>query len=257
MTATVKFFDTNRINSASTFNFASADEARADILYDNDSSNRLFSNGSNDATPEVWEITFSSVYDLDALAVFNHNVKSGNAQYWTGTGWADFTPTVNWYNNTDKNSYFEFNRVQTQAIRLTMNTTQIANRDKYVGQLRALTKLGDISRNPTKIKPELSEKNYNYKTSDGGSVYGLNGIKYKATVSFQNSPAADQDFLRELKIRNKPFYFYPCGGTAQADMCFHLDDMYLVNFTSVLKPKLPQDSLFGIGISTDTVFEEV
>jgi hypothetical protein len=257
MVAKVKFFDTNRINSQSIFDFTSADIARADILYDNDNSNRLFSNGSNDSTPEVWTIEFSSVYNLDAIAVFNHNVKSGNAQYWNGAGWVNFSPAVSWGNNTAANSYFSFARAATKKIRVTMNTTQTANAEKYVGQLRALTSLGELQKNPTEVTPKLTPKDFDYTTANGGSVYGIAGIKYQATVKFNNAPEADQTFLIGLKIRNKPFYFYPCGGEGQTDITFRLDDMYLVNFTGAVSPKLAGKNLFGIGIDTSITLKEV
>ncbi|MDR1453888.1 MAG: hypothetical protein LBJ25_07960 [Candidatus Margulisbacteria bacterium] len=257
MAANVKFFDTNRINSQSGFDFTSADAARAYILYDNDNSNRLFSNGSNDSTPEVWTIEFSGAYDLDALAAFNHNIKSGNIQYWSGAAWANFSPAAAWTNSTDKNSYFEFTRVSTKQIRLTMNTTQIPNQDKYVGQLRALTSLGNLIKNPVEVTPKLQPKDFDYTTATGGSVYGIAGIKYQATVKFQNAPEADQTFLVELKTRNKQFYFYPCGGSGQTDVTFRVDDMYLVNFTGAVSPKLAGKNLFGIGIDTSITLKEV
>jgi hypothetical protein len=257
MVAKVKFYNTNYINSQSVFNFTSADAARADILYDNDNANRLFSNGSNDSTAEVWTIEFSSIYDLDAIAVFNHNIKSGNVQYWNGAAWVDFSPIVKWDNNNRQNNYFEFARVATKQIRLTMNTTQTANAEKYVGQLRALVSLGELQKNPTEVTPKLTPKDFDYTTANGGSVYGIAGIKYQATVKFANTPEADQTFLINLKLRNKPFYFYPCGGEGQTDITFRIDDMYLVNFTGAVSPKLAGKNLFGVGVDTSITLKEV
>ena len=257
MVAKVKFFDTNRINSQCTFDFTSAEVSRADIIFDNDNSNRLFSNGSNDSTPEVWEIGFSSAYDITAVAVFNHNIKSGNIQYFDGADWQDFAPRIVWSGNDQPNNYFEFTRVLTRKIRVTMETTQTPDAEKYVGQLRALNSLGDLEKNPTEVTPKLNPKDFDYTTANGGSVYGIAGIKYQATVKFNNTPEADQTFLVNLKIRNKPFYFYPCGGTGQTDLTFRLDDMYLVNFTGAVAPKLAGKNLFGIGIDTSITLKEV
>lgn len=250
--ANVSFYSKNRIDDDSTLTATSANTALFANLYDNDDNTNLISLGSDDLTPEAWEIEFSGQRTIDSIHISNHNIKSGKIEYWDGAAWDDVSPTISWSANTATSNIFSFTKVSTTKIRLTMDTTIVADAEKSVGELRALDLIGTVERNPSKSDPRWKEKARKMTTDDNSSIYVFFGSKFNTKMKFENATDADLALFRSLKDLGTPFYVYLNGGdTTQTQEGFRIQDMYLVNYTNEFRYKLQKGHLTGVGVKID------
>lgn len=252
----VKFYKRNKINENTTVLFTSASSGNKDRLYDNDFTSKLVSVGSDDLTPEVWDFSFSSAVNVDAIFVGSHNIKSGGIQYWNGSAFTAFSTPITYSANTDVNSFHSFTQVSTTKIRVTMNTTQTADAEKQVGELRFLELIGTVQKNPVQIKQNFNDNSRTITTSSGGTVFVRFGSKYQAKYTFEACSDTDLALFLTLKDLKDVFFVYPCGGTAQTEYGFRVQDMFLVNYVNDYNPDLVGD-LFDVGMNLTLDLREV
>lgn len=254
----VKFYSENYINANSTFSFTSAESSLATRLYDNTRTPTLISQTSDDSTPEVFEITFDDIRAIDTIFIDNHNIKSGAIKYWDGATYQDFSTPIAWTNNAATTNIFSFTLVSTNKIQLTMNTAIVANAQKYVGELRAMTLLCELTDNPSSV-PELAfyKKQVLNETATGGNVQTIFGKKFKCTLGFDNANNTDITLLETLSDRASSFYIHLCGSViTYTERGFRLQDMYYVNMTNDFKPQL-RSNILGIGNNIELDFWEI
>mgnify|MGYP006268871513 CR=1 FL=1 len=253
----LKFFYGNLIDNKASFAFTSASTDLSSYLYDNDKRTKLQSVGSNDATPEVWTITFAASTTFDSLHISNHNIKSGTLKYWNGSTYVDFSTPISWSGNAAVANYYHFNSVSTTKIQLTMNTTMVVNAEKYVGQIATMVLMGEVVNNPSQFDPDFPEDAIVHSTAKGGIVYVLNGYKFYASITFQASDA-DMTLLRTVKDQWLPFFIYPCGGsTSYAQEGMRVQDIYLGCWVNSFKPSLPKNRIVGAYTEIVMEFREV
>ncbi len=252
-----KFYTENYINNRCTFSFTSATNSLSNRLYDNSRDLKLISLGSNDTTDEVWTITFPYQVDIDTIFIDNHNIKSGNLQYWNGSAFVDFSTPISWSGNIATTNIFSFTSVGISIIKLTMSTTQAANAQKYVGELRCMALIGEMQENPSSITDlTFYKKQVLKETSNGGNCQTIFGKKFKMTALFDHANPTDITLLETLNDRLNSFYLHPCGGiTTYTEPGFRLQDMYFVNFVNDFKPLIRGDVL-GIGSQIEVSFWE-
>ena len=247
ITGNVKFLDENRIDNNATFAFTSAATALSIYLYDNNRDKQLVSSGSNDATDEVFQIDFAVDKTFDRIFVDNHNIKAGKVEYWNGAAWVDFSSVIAWSANTDTSNYYEFDSVTTGKVKLTMNTTQVVDAEKVVGQFRCFTELGTVVVNPSSMQPIFAESSVLHNMEGAGSLYVRFGERYETVMNFMDSADVDMTLFRALKNRGLPFYTYPSGGlTTRTQEGFRTQDMYYVNYINNYSPTV-KANIFGIG----------
>jgi hypothetical protein len=256
-----KFFSQNKIDVNSTFAFTSASTTLSQYLYDNNYNFRLTSIGSNDATPEVYTITFGSVKTGNRIFIGYHNFKNFTIQYSINSGgtYNDFSTPISETTNTANYNYYEFDSVSAITnLKITANTTQTTNAEKILGQFRLMDQLGEVSANPYSIDPTYNENSFSHRKSDGGNVYVQFGRKMSMTISFDDATSADVDIFRALKDRFAPFYVFPNGGdSSRTQEPFRVQDMFLVNYTNPYRPGLRGDFLYDAGTEIELVLEEV
>lgn len=247
----VKYFDTNNIDIDTTWTLTSANSALVNYVYDNQTNTRLISSGSNDATTEVWVATFAGSVTFDRIFINDHNIKAGDLKYSDDNQatWTDFSSAIAWSGNTVSSNYYEFTEVSgVTDIRLTMNTTQTANVEKYVNELRCFSELGEVATNPAQVDPEFDEDSRLHRLSGGGNVYVFFGEKLSVNLLFTDAGTSDMTLFRTIKNRGKPFYVYLGGGdTTILQEPFRISDMYLVNYVNKFAPKPKQGFLLGAG----------
>lgn len=261
----MKFFDTNKIDDYQSFDFTSASLTTKSYLYDNNLNTKIISIGSNDVTPEIFTITFDSAVSADRICIFGHNIKSGNLQYSDDNkaSWKDFSTPIAWSGNSITNNYYEFNEVSNITdIRLTMNTTIVANDQKKVAQLRLFNELGIVEKNPVLFDHYYEDKSVTRDTSSGGNLHIDNsGLKdkFRVSIRFNDANVNDMTLFRALKNKNDSFYIYPCGGDLSHPGInqegWRINDMYLVNFISKFRPSIRE--VLGIGTDITIEFWEV
>lgn len=256
ITGAVKFFGPNHVDETCTFSFTSANSNLSANLYDRNRTSKLQSSGSNDATNEDWVITFPSSKTFNRIWVDNHNIKSGNIQYWDGAAYQNFSTAATWSANADTTSYFEFDSVTCTQIRLRGTTTMVANDEKYVGELRVFTELGTPAINASTVDQQFIDKAVNSEKADGGNVFILFGRKYRARWKFTSASADDVTLFETLKTLNTPFFIWPCGGSGQNEYGYRLQDMFFVNYLGGFAPNL-KGNLYGIGSNIEIEVAEV
>ena len=232
ITGNVKFFGPNQIDENATYTFTTANSNLSSYLYDRTRSTKLISIGSSDAANEDWVIDFGTSKTFNRLYVDNHNIKSGNIQYWDGAAYQSFSTAATWSANAATTSYFEFNSVSCTKIRLRGSTTIVVDAQKYVGELIAFTEIGTIGTNPVGFDPEFVDKAVKNEGATGGSIFILFGSKYHATLNFTDADATDTALLYTLKTLGTSFFIWPCGGIGQNEHGFRLQDIFFVNFVN-------------------------
>lgn len=253
----VKFFQSNTLDSSATYTFTSATTADSFKLYDNNRSITLSSTGSNDVTPEVWEVDFGTSKEVDSIFMDNHNVKSGNVKYWNGASFVDFSPAISLSSNSSETNYFEVTQVSTEKIQITMNTTFVVDDEKSMGQFRAIELIGEPSINPTAILPDYAERSVEHKVSDNGSVKVDFGRKLSMDMLFEGNTDADIDMFRTLKDLRSSFLVYVnSGDTTLTQDPFRIQDMFQMNYINSFSPQL-NGGLFGIGNNIRIIVAQV
>lgn len=250
----IKFFDTNVINADATFTFTSATTSLASFLYDEDRSTRLTSSGSNDVTDEVFTIEFASAKDIDRIHIENHNVKDGNIQYWNGAAYVDFSPAISMSSNTATDNYYEVASVSTERIRFTMNTTQTANAEKFLGNWRAMEQIGEVNANPETFKFSFEDAKVLHTTGKGRTInVTFDNTNFTAELDFSDANDTDIALFRTLKDRTDTFYIYPGGGnTTYTQEGFRIRDIYRVTFSNSFEPEIKAQIL---GLNTRLIME--
>ena len=251
MGTNIKFYDSNELDDTNTsYSFTSASSGLSSYLWDNDYDTKLTSSGSDDVTPEVWTMSFTSTITIDAIYIGNHNIKSGNIQYSTnnGSSYNDFSTAITLSDETEDYHIYTFNSVSgITDIRFTMNTTQTVDAEKYCGQFRAFELIYEMLQNPATDDPEEDENSRLHRLGDSGSVYIYFDGKYHNTFTFSDATDAEIIQLRALKTRKKPFYIFPGGGdTTKTQWGWRIDDMYYVNYINNFASKL-KNNIIGIG----------
>ena len=243
-TPTFDFYTENRLDDTCTYSFTSANTSFSSYLYDRVRSTRLTSVGSNDATPEVWEITFAATKTISAIMLDNHNIKSGTIQYWNGSSYVNFSTAISLSNNTDTTNFFTFNQVSTTQIKLTLNTTQTVDAQKTVGEVMAIDYIGTPETLPSAFSVTYTERSVEHETATGGSVYVFFGKKAKIKITFSDASYTDMSLFETLKNLFSPFIIYPNGGAfAGQDIGFRIYDIFTVNYVNDFTPVLKANVL--------------
>ncbi len=220
MGAEPKFFNKNFIDPVAVL-AASTGAAVVDRVRDRDNELQWVSVGSNDATVETIQADFKSggldfLRTFDFLAVLNHNMKDFKFQHDIGAGFVD-TPGAATTTETATFTLFPISAIASaKSIKLVMNTTQIANQEKKVGEILVLKRLLEFPadeafagydfdfRPVAKVTPMLD---------DGRIVNQLRWAgnrveRYVASMAFELLPKTVYDSLRTV-VKNGRFVIQP------------------------------------------------
>lgn len=211
---------------------------------------RWESSGSDDLTTETYELNFGDSYDIDRLILNRHNFKAFTVEYWNGAAWTDFAnvvtkegtqATVTETVNTKTTSYYEFDSVNTEKIRLSIDTTQTVDAEKYIYELIATEEIGTLVGYPI-YSGTFAKRRALKQAFTGRQAQSIMGESYRGSLAFNFYPVeADHLVIKELWELDKEFLIYPCG--ANEDQFRYttmignrLRDIFLVNFISDLTP---------------------
>lgn len=258
MTACVETFKVNKINSKCTFDFTTSDEDTAILLYDRDFSTQITSVASSDGTNEKIKVTFETAQIINAVAIMNHNIKTGNIKYLdSGGSEVDFTSAIAWSGNTTiTNNYYDVAEVT--AYGLVVNCTHTIDAgQKRIGQLIGLERIASFN-SPARFMPSFGIEAVNNTKADGGIDKIIKGVKHKGQIKFDNLDDDDLDNLFELAQYSEPFWIYLSKlSTVKAKRFFRVQDIFLVNMTNEPNPMLPDGLVDGIGWIDSLEFAEV
>jgi hypothetical protein len=225
ITGGVKFFGDNvALYEAGGYVVASTGQVVALNIIDKLSYTSWRSVGSNDSTTETLTVTFGSS-TITRLLLLDFNWKNYTVQYWNGTTWVNFTSVVGLDGSksaisetafADNSAYYEFASVTTTQIKITVNTTQTANAEKYLATLMLTTELGTFAGFPKIEAPTFSRNPRTNQMLSGRKKIVKQPSVFAVTVTFENYPVlgygADSDLVFSLFDREAAFYIWLCGG---------------------------------------------
>lgn len=173
--AGIYFFDKNVIdlsNTAISFGFTVTDgtatdtgESLSNNIRDRKNWTGWATTDSNDAANTTVEIDFDDT-DIDSIFIVNHNLKAFTLKYEDG-GWQDFSTPISETTNTETTNFYEFNSVNTGSLQLIITGTQVADDDKFVGQIIVTKKIGQFQNHWVISNPALDRARAVKKTLSG------------------------------------------------------------------------------------------
>lgn len=197
----LKIFTENWLNEHSDILCSSGDTNNA-YLCDQKQDTKWASESSNDATQETIEIVFNNWQgaevdrNIDRIIFLNHNLKAGGVDYWSAGAWveiaeATFTGLASAY------TFIELTApVVTSRIRVRLDTTQTANEDKEIGELKFCEKILDGTQLwRSDIPRSDSQLAGTYRTGEGRLVFWREWTKFAASGYLQEVTLANKNTL--------------------------------------------------------------
>lgn len=196
---------------------------------------------STDLANTTLEVFLGDVKAIDSLFLVGHNLKNYHIEYKAGLGsYLDFTDPIQPTDDDNETTYYNFQSVQADTIRIIIYGTQVADADKQIKQLILTEKLGQFEGFPIVKSPTTATNKRNTKMLSGKArvVETLESFKCSLQVKHWRKEAdielvQDLYFLREgflLWINsNKPEQFF------SEVRGYRKQDIYLVRPTNEFK----------------------
>jgi hypothetical protein len=225
LTGGISFFNRSMCLAADgTTVIASSGDASSSRALDRNPFTYWRTSGSNDTLTETLTVNFTEDKTFNRIFLIDHNFKNFTVEYDVAGVWTDFA-SVSGINGalaniTETNyaldtSYYEFTEVTTGAIRVSIDTTQTANAEKYLNQLIVTSELGTLEGYPEISSVELSRNLRVQKMLSGRVLTQKSDEYFQAELRFRNYPASlsdDIDLAFRLHDLEDNFLVWICGG---------------------------------------------
>ncbi len=254
LTGGISFFKNSKalFKDGSVATASSNDALAKNILADNTSIG-WFSDGSDDTTIETIVITMPSKVDLDRLFALGHNWKEFTIKYHDGISFVDFTTVIGLNGALGGGiaetvfaldaAYYEFDKVNTDMIEITITKTQVVDEEKFLDRFFATEELGTFEGYPLAVPKymnnEVAQKVLSSKFNIQKSI-----PTEEINMSFKSYPVqADYDLIEGLFDGNDPFFVWLCGGRFGEPFFvidikgFDLKDLFLMQTKGKFNPK--------------------
>lgn len=243
----------NKISSRCGYAFTSAAESLAALLYDRDRAHQLASVGSDDVTPEIYEVDFGADTDIELIIFDNVNFGDYLVELYYSAAWHSIASG----SNTAGTIIVETVGVVTASkLRLTVSTTIIANQQKKIGRMYAGAIHYQFSSAPVSYSLKIGGAQAVSTLLGGGSSVTTFDSAAEINLGWNNATAADIDALIELRDYPEALYFWPGGGGGYADYGYRDQDFWQVALTGDVSPA-PRAGLIGAGSEVDVTLVEV
>jgi len=226
--------------------------------------------GSDDTTTEVYTLDFGADYAINRLILNRHNFKNFWVKYWDGVDWAHFTNVVtkegsqvdiDETGNTKTTNYYEFTEVTTSKIRISIDTTQTADAEKYLYEAIATKELGTLNGYPG-YQGTFRRKRAVKEALTGKASQSILGDSFACSLNFEQYPDEDDhSLISTLFGLDSPFLIYPCGGNEDqfrfsAMIGNRLRDIFLVGISGDIAPAYERN-VYSLGLNYDLAMVEV
>lgn len=223
-----------------TKNYVSADDTFTsshgstfiDRMYDRDKRSFWVSSGANDdATEMTMEIVFyegDNAVDraIDRCIILNHNLKDPTIEYWDGDSWETFATGSTL---TTANNIFTSTERTCSKVRIRCSTTQVADAEKYMGEVIFCKVQQDIGIELSSYTPVWRQISREVMSADGTlnrsvikhSQYRSEKYEAKAQIRFMTTTLLET--MRRIKDSGVAFLWQP-ESTSQ------IDEIYLVHW---------------------------
>lgn len=270
ITGGIKFFEKSRsdVDNINTVITVSSGESLKYRINDRVTYTKWQSVGSNDSTTETIEIDFGAEYDIDRILLIRNNFKAFSVRY-DNSGWSHFTNVVTKEgtqtnitetDNSKETNYYEFDKVTTQKILISVDTTQTADAEKFLFQFIATEEIGTFTGYP-EYRHVFNQTKNKKEANRGKSKFSLLDEVFTCTMNFNYYPVAeDHQLVLSLWDSIKEFYIYPCGANENQfrfqQKGFRLKDIYLVYFDSEFDPNYARN-VYQLGMNYSLLLTEV
>lgn len=268
LTGGVSFYDKSKIllkDGASAA--ASSNTPAQNYVLGNDKYHRWESSGSDDTTQETLTITFPQATEISRIFVLNHNLKAfeitssdgsfTNVSSLDASGLTGISETA----FDKKVAYYEFDSITVDDLTLTMDTTQVADAEKYVGQIIATNEIGTLEGFPDVSGVGLDKNLIKDKTINGKGIIEKGYEVSDFLMRLNSYPIqADIDILDALHDRENPFLVWLCGGKPDnfrlKQRGWRLEDLYQMQVSDSIQNGYNKN-VYSLGVSGRYSFEEV
>jgi hypothetical protein len=254
---------------------ASSGGSSADFALDQNSETSWRSSGSNDLTTETIEVSFTS-QEISRIFLLGHNLKDYDIMYDLSGVWTHFASVVgiggSLANITETTfaqdtSYYEFTPVTTTKIRIRANKTQVANEEKYIGQIVVTTEIATLAGWPRVKGLDLNRNARSVKTLSGFYSIQKSLEVPSFDFEFKDYPAnstysVDIDTMMELEDREEPFLIWLCGGKFGSTFFkytlrgWRLKDLFQMQVSKAIRVAY-SDGIYSNQINAKVEFEAV
>jgi hypothetical protein len=185
--------------------------ATKNYLFDQNQATKWVSEGSNDNIIEHIDITFKNWQgeeinrDFNRIIILNHNLKFVTFEYYNGTDWINI-PGAGLIIENEAYTIIEITQpppIPVSRIRLNCKTTQIANQEKQIGELKICKSileepewLSDFSRND-------SMRGNDYRLAGGKLVSWKEWTKVSGKLSIENVSLDNLNILLPYMKQNE------------------------------------------------------
>ena len=246
----LKILGENFVSADCSFTFASG-SALEEYLYDQKQNTLWLSSGSSDAVEESIIVVFKNWQGaevsrtFDRILLLNTNFKAITAQYWDGAAWqaiSEATLTL----AVDNKIIEIVTPLYASRFRIKCTTTQVANQEKSLGELKVCANVLELSSEKTRFQRNDDQKAGAFRLAGGSLVSWKEWTKFKGSLSIENLTLADKNLILP---------YAQSGGfiTLVFYDDFDLTEVYEVSITDA--PRFSVDRKMGL-FSMDLTVEE-
>lgn len=217
--------------------------------------------GSVDADNTTFTVNFNEAWTLNFILLVKHNFKNYTVKYWDGSAYQHFPTAINVSNNTDETTFYEFSATSTTKIQITITGTMTANDDKFLYQLIAGQKIGQLDGWPMIKKPIVSRNRVISKMLSGKQLVRESIGFFSCRLSVKCwKDTSDLDIVEELYSENDGFLVWLCGNSeaqfSSPRFGYRKEDIYLMKCTNEYTPEWHQ-GIYSSGLKLDLDLVEV
>lgn len=247
ITGGIKFFSKNKL-TISTSIVASSGSSSTTFLADENYFTNWRSAGSTDVAVETITITFASATPISRIHLLGHNLKNYTIKYNTSSNFSSVTSldasglsSIAETVYSRQHSYYEFSQVSVTSVVITMNTTQIADEEKYIRKIKITNEYGTLLGYPKIDQIKVDRGLIVDQMISKRSIIEKQFDTFAFNLSFDNYPSkssytSDYTLMDTLAELEEPFYVWLCGGRfgstyfRQTIKGFRLQDVILMDF---------------------------
>lgn len=267
----MRFFRKNRIDLNNTLpTFAITDGSASDtgsdftdLMRNRNNASGWGTTGSADDGSTTMTLSFGETVGFTDVLLVGHNFKNFNLKYYDGTSYVNFSTPATFTDNTLSTNHFNFTEVQTTAIQLKINGTQVANDDKFLKQFIVTETFGTFSIEP-EIKPTWDKDRKVSKFLSGKSYVAKSVGAFNCRVRMKSAyNNTDWTLIERLFSSYEGFLVWVTGGditelTAQGMVRegYRLEDIFLMDIVNEYTPEF-LESRWANGMPIDLNLVEV
>lgn len=204
-------------------------ESFADSVRDRKNNTGWSTTDSDDTADTVFQVLFNEELDVDFLFLIGNNFKDYEIETYDGSIWTSLLTVAA---NADNVKTHEFTKKTIQGIRIIIDSTFIADDDKFLNQFIVTEKLGEFNQFPL-VEHEAGKNRKRLSLVSGKSKIIQNSGAREISVE-HNNQVDDNDLtlVEEMFNTFTGFLFWPCGGDeaqfATKRIGFRLEDLFLM-----------------------------